>query len=152
MNLTPLLHALHQAENALAQHLLEVAGRHRAEHEVHHVARDLAGWSRRHAEALAEATGSGPDGHPRRAPGDCHPNPVLEAEAGLRLLRDLRQLHLHAAAVSVDWELLAQAAQARRRPELLRLAQQCHPDTLRQLRWANAQLKVLSPQLLTATA
>jgi hypothetical protein len=25
---------------------------------------------------------------------------------------------------------------------------QCHPDTLRQIRWANAKLKELSPQIL----
>jgi hypothetical protein len=50
--------------------------------------------------------------------------------------------------VSVDWELLAQGAQAAREPELLDLAAQCHPGTLRQLRWTNAMLKVLSPQIL----
>ncbi|MBF6435379.1 hypothetical protein [Nocardia cyriacigeorgica] len=36
----------------------------------------------------------------------------------------------------------------RRVSDLLELAQDCHPQTLRQLRWANAMLKVLSPQIL----
>ncbi|XVS61012.1 hypothetical protein ACQPYE_22170 [Actinosynnema sp. CA-299493] len=53
-----------------------------------------------------------------------------------------------AAGVSLDWELLAQGAQAVRDTELLTLAQRCHPQTLRQMRWANAMLKTLSPQVL----
>ena len=54
-----------------------------------------------------------------------------------------------AAGVSLDWELLAQGAQAAKDAELQELASRCHPQTLRQLKWANAMLKVLSPQILT---
>jgi hypothetical protein len=50
--------------------------------------------------------------------------------------------------MSLDWELLAQAAQAAKQQELLALAQRCHPQTLRQLRWANARLKDSAPQAL----
>jgi hypothetical protein len=32
--------------------------------------------------------------------------------------------------------------------DLLELTQRCHPQTLRQLRWANAQLKIVSPQII----
>ncbi|GAB5009948.1 hypothetical protein MAHJHV63_55300 [Mycobacterium avium subsp. hominissuis] len=53
-----------------------------------------------------------------------------------------------AAGVSLDWELLAQGAQAAKDAELLGLASRCHPVTLRQMRWANAMLKELSPQVL----
>jgi hypothetical protein len=60
----------------------------------------------------------------------------------------LRRLHVTAAGVSVDWELLGQAAQATKDSELLALTQRCHPQTLRQMRWANAMLKTLSPQIL----
>ncbi len=66
------------------------------------------------------------------------------------LLADLRRLHRRAAGVSLDWELLAQAAQAARDTELRDLASRCHPRTLRQLKWTNAMLKVLSPQILTS--
>jgi hypothetical protein len=69
-------------------------------------------------------------------------------EPGLLLLADLRRLHRKAAGVSVDWELLAQAAQAMRQPTLLALTQTCHPQTLRQMKWANAHLKATAPQIL----
>jgi hypothetical protein len=32
--------------------------------------------------------------------------------------------------------------------ELLNLTSRCHPEALRQMRWANAMLKELSPQVL----
>jgi hypothetical protein len=54
-----------------------------------------------------------------------------------------------AAGVSLDWELLGQGAQAKD-SELLALTKQCHPQSLRQMRWANAMLKVLSPQVLAS--
>ncbi len=69
-------------------------------------------------------------------------------EPGLVLLADLRRIHRLAAGVSLDWELLAQGAQAAKDAELLGLASRCHPETLRQMRWANAMLKELSPQVL----
>jgi hypothetical protein len=71
-------------------------------------------------------------------------------EPALLLLADLRRIHQRAAGVSVDWELLAQGAQAAKDERLLALAQRCHPETLRQLRWANAMLKELAPQTLTS--
>ena len=70
-------------------------------------------------------------------------------EPGFLLLVDLRHLHRIAAGASLDWELLAQGAQAVRDTELLDLAMRCHPQTLRQMRWANAMLKELSPQILS---
>jgi hypothetical protein len=66
------------------------------------------------------------------------------------LLADLRHLHRVAAWISLDWELLAQGAQAAKDAELLALAKRCHPESLRQMRWANAMLKVLSPQVLVS--
>jgi hypothetical protein len=71
-------------------------------------------------------------------------------EPALLLLTDLRRIHLRAAGVSVDWELLAQGAQAAKDEQLLALASRCHPETLRQMRWANAMLKELAPQTLTS--
>ncbi|MEV7040698.1 hypothetical protein [Amycolatopsis sp. NPDC051061] len=59
-----------------------------------------------------------------------------------------------AAGVSLDWELLAQGAQAVEEParQGAGLAGRCHPQTLRQLKWANAMLKILSPQVLAYPA
>ena len=60
-------------------------------------------------------------------------------EAGMLLLRDLRELYLKACGVSADWELLAQAAQGIKHRDLLALAQKCHPQTIRQMKWANGK-------------
>jgi hypothetical protein len=46
--------------------------------------------------------------------------------------------------------MLAQAAQATRDQELLELVSSCRPRTLRQMRWTNTMIKVLSPQLLVS--
>jgi hypothetical protein len=46
--------------------------------------------------------------------------------------------------------MLAQAAQGIKHHDLLDVTQRCHPDTLRQVRWANAMLKVNSTQILVS--
>ncbi|SMC47990.1 Molybdopterin oxidoreductase [Kibdelosporangium aridum] len=69
---------------------------------------------------------------------------------GLLLLADLRRLHRKAAGVALDWELLAQGAQAAKDTDLVELTQRCHPQTLRQLKWTNALLKTLSPQIIAS--
>lgn len=53
-----------------------------------------------------------------------------------------------ASGASLDWEVLAQCAQGTRDMELLELAKQRHPDTLRQMRWTNGMVKELSAQIL----
>jgi hypothetical protein len=151
---------LHRSENHLAAVLLGVSDRHKADHEVFHVARDIARWSQRHVQELARIGadfGADLDPEPRAEPG------LLERlqqttsdllgrrpEPGLLLLADLRHAHREAAGVSLDWELLAQAAQGARKRELLALAERCHPDTLRQMRWANAKLKESATQALVS--
>ncbi|MGV9717277.1 hypothetical protein [Rhodococcus pyridinivorans] len=79
---------LHRSENDLATELLRTADRHKVDHEIFHVARDIAGWSQQHVRELARA------GH--------------------------------------DYDLA--------------LSERCHPQTLRQLRWANAKLKEIAAQ------
>jgi hypothetical protein len=103
------LRELHRSEHSLAADLRKIADRHKVDHEIHHVARDLAGRRRNRAAA-------------RR------PTPPAPRHRG----------------VSLDWELLAQAAQD---SQLLALTKRCHPQVLRQMRWANAMLKVLSPHI-----
>jgi hypothetical protein len=154
------LRELHRSETSLARDLLALADRHRADHEIFYVARDIAGWSKIHVRRLAEV------GAAYRA--KLNPAPRWEIttvstltqristtlgrrpETGLLLLADLRRVHRKAAGVSLDWELLAQAAQAMKERPLLDLAQDCHPQTLRQMRWANAHLKSTSPQVIAS--
>jgi hypothetical protein len=158
------LRALHHGEQHLADELTAVAQRHRVEHEVHHVATDLAAWSTEHVRRLADAAaGHGLDlAAPAGPAGDGGGDGLLAGirmrmsemtgrrpEPGLLLLRDLRHLHLAAAENSLYWEMLAQAAQATRDTGLLALVSGCHPQTLRQIRWANTLIKDLSPQILT---
>ncbi|MGY1746575.1 hypothetical protein [Blastococcus sp. SYSU D00695] len=160
MKLGLAIEELHRSENHLARVLLAVSDRHKADHEVFHVARDIAGWSQRHVTELARIGADFDlelDPDPEGEPG------ILERvqqvtsdllgrrpEPGLLLLADLRHVHREAAGVSLDWELLGQAAQGARKRELLELAERCHPDTLRQMRWANAKLKESATQVLVS--
>lgn len=159
--ITLTLRALHHGEQHLAKELAAVADRHRTEHEIHHVATDLAHWSRDHVRRLAEAGRDhgmhlgDPSGTDASGLLSTLREKAAEAvghrpEPGLLLLRDLRRLHLDAAENSLYWEMLAQAAQATKDDKLLALAAECHPQTLRQLRWTNTMIKNLSPQVLTS--
>lgn len=159
MKLDLVLRELHRAEKVLARDLLKTSDRHHAEHEVHHLARDLAAWSAEHVRAIARAGRAFDLDLDEDIPGPGPLEPLRTAladltgrrpEPGVLLLADLRRLHRRAAGVSLDWELLAQGAQAAKDSGLLDLASRCHPQTLRQLKWTNAMLKVLSPQILTS--
>ncbi|WP_333732332.1 hypothetical protein [Streptomyces sp. IBSBF 3010] len=55
MKLDLVLKEVHHGENALAVRLMRLSSTHSTDHEVHHVARDLAAWSRQHVRELAEA-------------------------------------------------------------------------------------------------
>ena len=149
---------LHRSENDLAGSLLNLSDQHKVDHEVFYVARDIARWSQKHVRRLAEAG--------RDYGLDLDPDPEGDTtllarlkqtgaeltgrfhEPGLLLLADLRHLHLMAAGVSLDWEVLAQTAQALKDRELLTLAEDCHPETLRQMRWANARVKESAAQIM----
>jgi hypothetical protein len=154
------LEELHRSENDLAGQLLAVSDRHKADHEIFHVARDLAVWSQDHVREIARAgTRYGLELDPEPA-GDPTVLARIRHEVAdrlgrrsapaLLLLRDLRSVYLDASGVSVDWELLGQAAQGVRDRELLALTQRCHPQTLRQSKWANAQLKEKATQILVS--
>jgi hypothetical protein len=151
---------LHRSENQLVTVLMSMSDRHKADHEVFHVCRDMAAWSRTHVAELARVGQDfGVDLDPEAAE-DPGPLEAVRRRAselmgrrkapGLLLLADLRHLYREAAGTSVDWELLAQGAQGAKEKELLDLAERCHPQTLRQARWANSYLKVTSPQVLAS--
>ena len=163
MNGIPIvLRALHDGERELERQFLAAADRHSGEHEFHHVAKDIARWSHEHSERIAHAAAPhdlhlpGPMDHPEPGPLATLREPPLgrsvdrQPPPGLLLLRDLCGLHLAATENSLNWEMLAQVAQAARDTGLLDLAADCHPQTLRQLRWTNTMIKTLSPQLLTS--
>ncbi|MFF7441797.1 hypothetical protein [Streptomyces sp. NPDC008122] len=151
------LRTLDQGERHLAGELADLAERHRAEHEIHHVAADLATWSEEHVERLREAAArhdldldTPQDAH-FAAFGTSRPTTLATLpDPGLLLLRDLREVHLAATRNSLHWEMLAQVAQASKDTALLSLASSCHPRTLRQMRWTNTMIKNLSPQVLAA--
>jgi hypothetical protein len=159
MKLKLAIRELHRSERKLAHELNVAAARHYSDQDIHHLAHDLAEWSQNHLKELAE--------HGRHYGLRLSAEPrtgaltgFLQAttsrllrhrpEPGLMLLADLRRIHRLAAGTSLDWELLGQGAQAAKDQELLSLTSRCHPETLRQMRWANAMLKELSPQVLTS--
>lgn len=149
---------LHRSESDLAADLLRISDRHKADHEVHHVARDIARWSQQHVRELArigrdfglELDPEPPDDVTVLAKVRQKGDELLgrHHEASMLLLADLRAVHKDAAGVSLDWEVLAQTAQALKEEELLEVAERCHPQTLRQMRWANAKLKESSAQVM----
>lgn len=149
------------AEGRLAESLLEVGERHRADHDVYHLTRRLAHWAQGHVAAL-EPFGKryGIDVDAEDA-GEQSGGPLAAArergaellgrrpEGGLLLVRDIRNLHVLATEVSVDWTILGQAAQAAKDEELLECVSLCHPETLRIVRWTLTKLKESAPQALT---
>jgi hypothetical protein len=160
MKLDMAIEELHRSENHLVTVLTSMSDKHKADHEVFYVCRDMAKWSREHVADLARVgTDFGLELDP-----EASEDPSLLASMkqraselvgrrsapGLLLLADLRHLYREAAGTSVDWELLAQGAQGAKEKELLDLAERCHPESLRQARWANAHLKVTSPQVLAS--
>jgi hypothetical protein len=158
MKAAMVLSELYRSERKLARALDAVAARHHADHGICYVAMDLAGWSRNHLHEIDAAAHANdirltkrPHCNPAGAQLQSRISDLLRRrpEPGLLLIIDLRRVHRLAAGVSLDWELLAQASQAQKNERLLDLTQRCHPESLRQMRWANAMLKELSPQILT---
>ena len=160
MKLDLAIEELHRSEDHLVTVLMSMSDRHEADHEVFYVARDMAGWSRQHVAELARIGrdfGLDLDPHASGDPGLLasirqRTSDLLgrRSTPGLLLLADLRHLYREAAGTSLDWEILAQSAQGAKEPELLGLAERCHPQSLRQARWANAHLKVASPQVIAS--
>jgi hypothetical protein len=161
MKLGVAIRELADAEGRLAESLLEVGERHRADHDVYHLTRRLARWAQGHVAALepfGERYGTEVDA---ADVGEQSGGPLAAVrekgaallgrrpEAGLLLVRDLRNLHLLATEVSIDWTILGQAAQAAKDEKLLECVGLCHPETLRIVRWTLTKLKESAPQALT---
>jgi hypothetical protein len=150
-----------RAEEELAAQLLEVGERHRTDHDVYHLSRQLSRWCQGHVAALAELADRyqadvDADDVGRESGGPLAAVREKTAEllgrrpaSGLLLLRDLRNIHLLATEASLNWTLLGQAAQAAKDRELLDCVSLCHPETLRIVRWSLTKLKAAAPQVLT---
>jgi hypothetical protein len=160
MKLGLAIEEVHSAEGALVQELLRVSERHKADHDVHHLAQTLASKARERMKALEPhgeryevklgdppADGGGLVGTLREKGSELAGR---RSEAGLLLMRDLRKLHLLAAEASIDWTVLGQGAQAARDSDLLATVSECHPETLRALKWTTTRLKEAAPQVLTS--
>jgi hypothetical protein len=160
MKLGMAIEELHRSENELYTVLLSMSDRHKVDHEVFHVTRDMSRWSEQHVAELAAA---GREFDLELDPEARNVNGLLEtlqqkaseltgrqSAPGLLLLADLRHLYREASGTSLDWELLAQGAQGAKNKELLDLAERCHPQTLRVSRWAEGKLKESSPQVLAS--
>ena len=141
------------SETDLADELDKVAERHRVDQDVFHLATTLAGMSRARADKLS----------PDREGGDGNGTGLLASareraselvgsrpEAGMLLLRDLREIYMLASAASIDWTILGQAAQAAKDTDLLSTVSECHTEELRTLKWATTHIKELAPQALSA--
>jgi hypothetical protein len=152
---------LHRVENDLVTALLNLSDQQKVDHEIFHVARDIAGWSQEHVAELArvgrdygldlDADADGESSLMARVKQKGSELTGRFHEPGLLLLADLRHVHRTAAGASLDWEVLAQTAQALKDTELLSVAQKCHPETLRQMRWANAKIKETSAQIMVTS-
>jgi hypothetical protein len=153
------LEQVHSSESDVVGHLTMMMEHHSAEHEVFHVAHDVRTWSIEHVRLIAD------EGRRHGVTLDSKPNAPSEVrhwkeaaakllgrrpETGVLLLDDMRELYLLASTSSLNWEVCAQLGQALRDEGLLGLATRCHPQTLRQVRWANTMLKIQSPQVLAS--
>lgn len=158
MKIGTVLRELHEAENDLVKELLKVSERHEVDHEIFHLGRDLAEWSRHHVREIAAIA---PKYGEQLDPEPMHELGLLAAmrEKGselagrsssteLVMLRDLRDVYLKASSVLLDWEMIGQAAQSIKDEELHQLAQRCQTETTRQQKWANSKIKEASTQAL----
>jgi hypothetical protein len=154
------LQQLHEAERALAEDFRTIGERHAG--DIHDVFQTLAEQCERHAEELRpQAQRYGADVRKDGEPGawqelfDMVRHRDYEvigrtAEAGVRLLRDLRQLFLTAEDTGIRWVIIGEAAQAARDEELLDITLRCHAETETQAEWLVARIKLTAAQVLVA--
>jgi hypothetical protein len=158
------LRELYDAEEELADEYVKVGERLAAEHDVWYGCRRFAEQCHRHAEAVRPFAARHDEQLP--PPDDATVGETATAtlrhklaeaigrrpEAGMLLLRSLRELYVQAQEVSFHWLVAGQIAQATRDPELLGLVDELHRETLTQIKWLKTQAKLSSPQALVVGA
>jgi hypothetical protein len=158
-----LLNDLHDAETDLAHQYRVVAERQAAEQEVHYLCITMATQADEHAEhvrRVADKFGKqlsepGAQRLPNVLGGLRHKTSELvgrRSEAGLLLLRDLRELFLMAQEANVHWLALGQVAQAIRNHDLLDEVSALHKQTLTQIKWLKTKMKASTPQILVSAS
>lgn len=160
MKLGPVLATVHQSEKDLYHDLLQLSQRYLTEHEIHHVAQDIAQWSRNHVLKIAEVAGDYGQSLDsevsdvrifKHAQDRSHDESLgIDNPAGLALLWDLRSIHMAASGISMQWTMLSQGAQALHQFNLLAVVNECQSETQRQQTWAKAEIKQRSPQVLAS--
>jgi hypothetical protein len=155
-------HALREviaAEADLASRLLEVGERHRADQDVFHLSRTLAGKSTESIRALqpaarrygvSEANAASLDATRASAVREKVSEPGVASEPGIVLLDDLRALHLLASAAAISWVILGQGAQAIVDEELLSIVKARHQYATKTVNWTTTRLKEAAPQILAS--
>jgi hypothetical protein len=154
-----LLDDLHDAETDLAQQLRVVADRQAAEHDVYYLCHTLgrqADERAAHVRRIGERFGE-----QLSEPAADRLSTVLAGlrhkasealgrrpEAGMLLLRDLRQLYLMVQEANINWLALGQVAQAVRDHDLLDEVSALHKQTLTQIKWLKTRIKEATPQVL----
>ncbi len=159
-----LLNDLLEAETDLAAEYRVVAERDAADHDVHYLCQTLARQCDDHARWIVGVAEAFDEQLTEERPSHALPNIMgslrhktsellgRRPEAGLLLLRDLRQLYLMAQEVNVHWLALGQVAQAIRDQPLLSGTDQRHKETLTQIKWLKTRIKEAVPQVLTVSA
>jgi hypothetical protein len=147
----------------LAQQYRLVAERQAAEQEVHYLCITLAKQADEHAEHVRRVADK--FGKQLSEPSAQRLTNVLSGlrhktselvgrrpEAGLLLLRDLRELFLMAQEANVHWLALGQVAQAIRNHDLLDEVSALHKQTLTQIKWLKTKMKESAPQILVSAS
>jgi hypothetical protein len=155
-----LLQQLHESETHLAKEFRRVATREAVEQDVYYLGHRMATMCDSHAEKLrAVGERHGADLDP---PEDSSAIGKLlgslqhtasemvgrNPDAGLLLLRDLRELYLMAQEASIHWIALGQVAQAVRDPDLLGLVSELHTETITQIKWLKTKIREATPPIL----
>lgn len=161
LKLGRMLGTLHENETELAEELERVRERHAADAGVNNLTLRFRQWSLHHSEELrTQGERYGADLPPeddewglagvvrgvRRLAGRAA---ASTPASGAILLRDLRQLHLLAQQVAMDYVIVGTAAQALRDRELMAAIAAGQDETERVIAWLNTQVKEVAPQVLT---
>jgi hypothetical protein len=147
------------AEARLALRLREMGERHRADQDVFHLTRTLAGKATESIEALDavarrygvadpddSSLGKGPSSSVREEMSEAS----VPEEPGFVLLDDLRALHLLASAAAISWVILDQGAKAIVDEELLSIVKARQQYAVKTVKWTKTRLKEAAPQVLAS--
>jgi hypothetical protein len=150
MHLPVYLAFLQRSELALAESYRTISDGHADDPDVHYVTARFADQCAHHAQALAPSLA---DRDPAAEPERLHVQPLPAHRPGsLGLLRDLQDLHQLAGLVESTWTIVVPAAHGARDASLIRIADECAPQTAQQLAWLRARMRAAAAQtLLVAT-